>query len=635
MSLRGCCLCFHHLSSRGCRSSSPESSAVSLQPAIPNRDDWTREQADELQRRLEYLSLQSALGPGLPKPNLILWPEMPAPIYYFEDTALRDRVQSMARTADTHVLMGTVAHNDRGLPLNAAVMLSPAGEPLGRYDKMFPVPFGEYIPWPFGAIARKVTKEIGDFEPGSKVVVFPSAKDRVGAFICYESAFPHLVRQFAVEGATVFANLSNDGYFGRSAAREQHLSLVRMPAAENRRWILRSTNAASLQACAIRPAVKLAVSSRIVRWPDDFGVFKHLPNDVLFALRRRLRLDFRRGGCGDAGDIADSELSGLSRCYAESTMLNRRAFTLGIAGSPALAQTSGAGTAKPKTPDAKQIYPGVWKLTLGQPERFTPCTLRRRPVAEDRIRKLPAPAACPIDLRLMRGVNRRRGYLVSIPLGADEIVYGLGLQLKSHIHRGLKRTLRVNADPVTDAGDSHAPVPFYVTTAGYGVLIDTARYASFWCGGKLPKGASANAAAKTPSRVAEGSKSVLPPAYFSRRFDQATEVLIEIPSAAGADVYIFSGPSMRDSVQRYNLFSGGGCVPPRWGLGVWYRTFGEFGQDEVSSLAKELRSREMPCDVIGLEPGWQSHAYPCSFVWSDKFRSRSDSSLRCAPWVTR
>jgi apolipoprotein N-acyltransferase len=40
----------------------------------------------------------------------------------------------------------------------------------------------------------------------------------------------------------MLVNLSNDGYFGDSAAREQHLSLVRMRAAENQRWILRATN---------------------------------------------------------------------------------------------------------------------------------------------------------------------------------------------------------------------------------------------------------------------------------------------------------------------------------------------------------------------------------------------------------
>jgi len=64
----------------------------------------------------------------------------------------------------------------------------------------------------------------------------------VGTFICYESAFPSEVRKFVAEGAELLVNISNDGYFGRSAAREQHLSLVRMRAVENRRWIVRATN---------------------------------------------------------------------------------------------------------------------------------------------------------------------------------------------------------------------------------------------------------------------------------------------------------------------------------------------------------------------------------------------------------
>ena len=62
----------------------------------------------------------------------------------------------------------------------------------------------------------------------------------IGAFIFYESAFPDLVRRFVRAGAETLVNLSNDGYFGHSAAHEQHLLIVRMRAVENRRWILRS-----------------------------------------------------------------------------------------------------------------------------------------------------------------------------------------------------------------------------------------------------------------------------------------------------------------------------------------------------------------------------------------------------------
>jgi apolipoprotein N-acyltransferase len=89
---------------------------------------------------------------------------------------------------------------------------------------------------------NRITHEIGDFVPGSRMVVFPLHNHKLGAFICYESAFPDLVRQFTHSGAEVLVNLSNDGYFGHSKAHDQHLEIVRMRAAENRRWILRATN---------------------------------------------------------------------------------------------------------------------------------------------------------------------------------------------------------------------------------------------------------------------------------------------------------------------------------------------------------------------------------------------------------
>jgi apolipoprotein N-acyltransferase len=138
-------------------------------------------------------------------------------------------------------LFGGVGHTAAGEPLNSAFLVNPYGIITGQYDKIKLVPFGEFVPPPFGWVNR-ITKEAGDFAPGSRIVVFSVNGHGLGAFICYESAFPHLVRQFARDGAEALVNLSNDGYFGTSAAREQHLEVARMRAAENRRWILRATN---------------------------------------------------------------------------------------------------------------------------------------------------------------------------------------------------------------------------------------------------------------------------------------------------------------------------------------------------------------------------------------------------------
>jgi alpha-D-xyloside xylohydrolase len=80
-------------------------------------------------------------------------------------------------------------------------------------------------------------------------------------------------------------------------------------------------------------------------------------------------------------------------------------------------------------------------------------------------------------------------------------------------------------------------------------------------------------------------------------------------------VYLFAGPEMQDAVKRYNVFSGGGVVPPEWGLGFWYRAIARGNHEDVLAIAQEFRDRKIPCDVLGLEPGWQSRAYSCSFVW--------------------
>jgi apolipoprotein N-acyltransferase len=211
-----------------------------VQPNIDTEADWTPETVAILEQRMKLLS-EPADAP------LIVWPEAPAPFYPAEES-FRKYMGDLAREAQTPILMGGVGRTPAGDPLNSAFLFEKdGGMSPERYDKIQLVPFGEYVPDAFGWVNR-ITHEIGDFVPGTRIVTFPLdgptlvKGQSIGAFICYESAFPNLVRQFTKAGASVLVNLSNDGYFGHSAAREQHLELVRMRAAENHRWILRATN---------------------------------------------------------------------------------------------------------------------------------------------------------------------------------------------------------------------------------------------------------------------------------------------------------------------------------------------------------------------------------------------------------
>ena len=219
-----------------------EESLVSVQPNIAMDEVWTQQSIDRHRDELAYLSIEQALKPGEKPPLLLVWPEAPAPFYYESDPRFKKAAESLARATKTHFWFGTVAYRDRdGAPLNSAQLLGPDGEPVARYDKNYLVPFGEFVPPLFGWV-NKISKETGDFARGEEIVVADIDGHKVSAIICYEAVFPHLVRQFPGRGAELLVNFTNDGYFGASAARLQHLLIARMRAVENNRWLVRSTN---------------------------------------------------------------------------------------------------------------------------------------------------------------------------------------------------------------------------------------------------------------------------------------------------------------------------------------------------------------------------------------------------------
>lgn len=93
-------------------------------------------------------------------------------------------------------------------------------------------------------------------------------------------------------------------------------------------------------------------------------------------------------------------------------------------------------------------------------------------------------------------------------------------------------------------------------------------------------------------------------------------MVIDIPAAAGVDLYFFSGTNLKDVVRRYNLFSGGGCLPPLKGMGILFRGYTGAKQEDILEMARAMREDRMPCDILGLEPGWHSHSYSCSYTWN-------------------
>jgi apolipoprotein N-acyltransferase len=126
---------------------------------------------------------------------------------------------------------------------NSAEFVAPDGRFLGRYDKIHLVPFGEYVPYKgLIAFAGTLTQGVSSFSRGGLRKVFSSNGHAFGVFICYEAVFADEIRRFAKNGAQVFVNISDDGWYGDTSAPWQHFNMARMRAIENRRWLLRATN---------------------------------------------------------------------------------------------------------------------------------------------------------------------------------------------------------------------------------------------------------------------------------------------------------------------------------------------------------------------------------------------------------
>ena len=236
--------------------------ALLVQQNIPIAVRWPPDYFDRTLNDLTSLTLksvadsaaQSSTGQAssgqfsTTKPDLIIWPESPAP-FYTNDPRFRTAISEMARRAGTWVVTGSIGtapatkSGTHELIFNSAVIVSPTGEWTGRYDKVHLVPFGEYLPFPsLFSFAGGLSKEVGEFEPGGSRVPLDATDEKLGVFICYESVFPDDVRQFASQGAQVFVNISNDGWYGDSGAWSQHVNQTRMRAVENERWVLSAAN---------------------------------------------------------------------------------------------------------------------------------------------------------------------------------------------------------------------------------------------------------------------------------------------------------------------------------------------------------------------------------------------------------
>lgn len=276
----------------------------------------------------------------------------------------------------------------------------------------------------------------------------------------------------------------------------------------------------------------------------------------------------------------------------------------------------------------KQVAPGVWKAVVGKPEAISPLGVAEIQPKTEAIQKLGAPTFPHQMNESSYTFGDGKTYL-TFPLEKNEQLFGLGLSFKTVQQRGTIKTLRVDHYSGKDDGRTHAPVPFYVSDKGYGILINSARYITVYAGTGVRK----DSKNKPPEMNRNTDKD-----WNSRPYSDAVEVLVPAP---GTEVFLFAGNNTMEVVQRYNLYNGGGVLPPKWGLGFTQRTPLLYSDKQVLDEVDAFESKGYPLSFVGLEPGWQSHSYPNTYVWDEGrfpdpgsfLRKISQKNIRVNLWI--
>ncbi len=240
----------------------------------------------EISLARKYQEGYAKMAAGFPvgSVDLLVLPESPSPLVYQTDLSYRESLHKLAERFPLGMIFNNISYSTsagRTEYYNSAFFLSQNGMDLGRYDKIHLVPFGEYVPYAkLFFFVESISKDVSEFAPGSAYVTVGLRGQPASAIICFEAVFPDLVRRFVELGSRLIVNLTNDGWYGDSAAPYQHLAMARWRAIENRRYLLRATNSGI--SAIIEPTGVIQTSTRLFQEDICLGKFAFLATETVY-----------------------------------------------------------------------------------------------------------------------------------------------------------------------------------------------------------------------------------------------------------------------------------------------------------------------------------------------------------------
>jgi apolipoprotein N-acyltransferase len=269
----------------------PVTTVAVLQPNVGFDEKRSNRENDSLVLELLELTRRARTMPGV---RLVAWPEVAVPNYFVNRPEWERWIGALAAETRTPILAGGLdvefAADGSYEYFNAAFLFDTSGSDRTwpSYRKTYLVPIVERVPflnprW-FGNL-----RWFGGFGRGRRFPVYRLPEGGFGVLICYESAFEDLARRYRADGADFLVNITNDAWFGQTAAPWQHASHLVMRAIETRTGVARAANtgisqfvdplgrtshstALLTEAVVAAPVLTTDVRTLYVRWGDWVGL---------------------------------------------------------------------------------------------------------------------------------------------------------------------------------------------------------------------------------------------------------------------------------------------------------------------------------------------------------------------------
>jgi len=173
-------------------------------------------------------------------PESVIW----GPIERVSNATFKEWASKTIREENLYLMMGQILWDEQENYYNAVLLYSPDLEIIGRYNKIHPLPCGEYMPYPniLGFLSFLHVAKL-DITPCRQFsMIYYTEKGNLGTNICFESTLPLISRAFRNRGADAVFVFTDDAAFKDSVASWHHLIFSKVRAIENNCYVVHSSS---------------------------------------------------------------------------------------------------------------------------------------------------------------------------------------------------------------------------------------------------------------------------------------------------------------------------------------------------------------------------------------------------------